>query len=226
MIIGKRKAIRIIAFVILVAVAVCTVLVSIPLIRFIEEPLKFQEWIMSFGIFSPLVYVLVCVLSIMIPLIPGEPLELAAGYAFGSFNGTIICFLAESLGSIIVILLVKRFGRELIEIFFDKERIESFRFLRTSKARTVLFAVIFIMPGTPKDLLCYLAGISDIDMRLLMVITTLGRLPSVITSSLMGGNLSNHDFRGAIIVFAITAVLSLAGILIYQKIHSEHNKKA
>ena len=144
------------------------------LLSFINDPDAFRAWINSFGVFAPLAYVVVTMLQILCPFIPGEPMELIAGYAFGAVKGTLLCILAESLGSIVVLFLVKKFGRKIVEVFFDKEKIDSLGFLKSSKNRIFLYAIAFIVPGTPKDLLCYLAGLTAIDTQILIPIITVG----------------------------------------------------
>ncbi|MBQ1323626.1 MAG: TVP38/TMEM64 family protein, partial [Erysipelotrichaceae bacterium] len=162
------------------------------LLSFINDPDAFRAWINTFGVFAPLAYVVVTMLQILCPFIPGEPMELIAGYAFGAVKGTLLCILAESLGSIVVLFLVKKFGRKIVEVFFDKEKIDSLGFLKSSKNRIFLYAIAFIVPGTPKDLLCYMAALTDIDVKILLPIITLGRLPSIITSTLAGAHLGDQ----------------------------------
>lgn len=217
----KKKTVKIISFIALLLVMGLLVYVSIPLIKFIKNPEEFKKWIDSFGIYSPIAYILITIISIIFPIIPGEPLEMVAGYAFGAIKGTILCLLAECLGSIIVILIVKKFGRRLVEYFFSKEKIDSLKFLQSSSKRINIFAIIFIIPGTPKDLLCYFGGLTDIDLKTLLLIVTVGRFPSIITSTLIGGHLGEQNYLYAIIVFVITAIISLGGIFVYNHIQNK-----
>ena len=84
--------------------------------------------------------------------------------------------------------------------------------------------VIFILPGTPKDLLCYFAGITDIKLWKLILICSLGRIPAIVTSTLGGDALGTKSYILAIIVFASTVAVSLGGALIYKIISKKHNK--
>lgn len=217
----KKKTVKIISFIALLLVMALLVYISIPLIKFIKNPEEFKNWIDSFGIYSPLAYILITIISIIFPIVPGEPLEMVAGYAFGAIKGTILCLLAECLGSVIVVLIVKKFGRKLVEYFFSKEKIDSLKFLQSSSKRINIFAIIFIIPGTPKDLLCYFGGLTDIDLKTLLLIVTVGRFPSIITSTLIGGHLGEQNYLYAIIVFVITAIISLGGIFIYNRIQNK-----
>ncbi|MBR6232316.1 MAG: TVP38/TMEM64 family protein, partial [Erysipelotrichaceae bacterium] len=197
------RYVKISAVLALILFIVFSIYIGKYLLTFINDPEMFRNWIDSFGIYAPLAYCGVTILQILFPLIPGEPMEMIAGYAFGSLQGTLLCILAESLGSILVLLAVKKYGRKIVEIFFEKEKIDSLKFLRSDKHRILLFALIFIVPGTPKDLLCYLAGLTDIETRILIPIITIGRLPSIITSTLAGDHLGDQSYIKAAIYIAI-----------------------
>ena len=193
------------------------------LLSFIHDPELFRSWIESYGFYAPLAYIGITILQILVPLIPGEPMEMIAGYAFGSLKGTILCIIAESLGSIIVLFIVKKYGRKIVEIFFEKEKIDSLSFFKSSRNKILLYALAFIVPGTPKDLLCFLAGLTNIDSKILIPIITLGRLPSIITSTLAGDHLGDQKYLSAAIYIGIAIALSAIGILVYR--HIEHKNK-
>ena len=89
---------------ILIAVIVLSFYVGFYLLRFLRDPEQFRAWIDSFGIYAPLVYLSVTALQIFVPMIPGEPMEMVAGYAFGSLEGTLLCFVGESIAGIIILL--------------------------------------------------------------------------------------------------------------------------
>ena len=192
--------------------------VGIPLIRMAKEPLQFREWVDSKGIWGPVLYMGLVIFQILVAFIPGEPLEIVAGYAFGTLNGTLYCLLAASAGSMIVIVLVRKFGRKLLEIYFDSEKIEKLSFLQTSKRKILIFLILFIVPGTPKDMLCYYGGLTNISLPLIIFICTFCRIPSILTSTVGGDALGTGEYGFAVIVFAVTAVISIAGILIYNKL--------
>ena len=190
--------------------------------RMATDPVYAREWFASHHPYSGLVFCLLTIVQIFAAFLLGEPLELAAGYAFGAVKGTLLCLLAEGIGSVIVLLLVRRFGPSVVRLFFTDEQLDQLKFLHYSPKRLLLFAVIFMMPGTPKDLLCYFAGLTDIDLTKLIIICTLGRIPSVVTSTLGGGAIGDRKYLLAVIVFAVTAALSLAGILFYNQVQEKY----
>ena len=107
-----------------VIIALVCIFIGIPLIKMAGEPMKFREWVDAKGVWGPVIYVALVIFQILIAFIPGEPLEIVAGYVFGTFKGTLLCLAAASIGSIIVLLLVRRFGKVILEIYFDKEKID------------------------------------------------------------------------------------------------------
>ena len=174
----------------LLIMALLGALVGRPLLRFASEPEKFRAWVDSNGLWGRFAYIGMVIVQVVIALIPGEPFEIAAGYAFGAFEGTVLCLIASTLGSMLVFALVRRFGMRLVQIFFSEEKLQSLRFLHASPKRDFLYLLIFMIPGTPKDLLCYFAGLTDVRFPVWLIICSLGRLPAIITSTVGGSALS------------------------------------
>ena len=98
-----------------------------PLIRFVRQPEQFRAWVQGHGLLGQLAFLGMTVLQIVIAIIPGEPLELGAGYAFGFWRGTLLCEIGILLGGLLVFLFVRRFGVKAVEVFFPREKIESLR---------------------------------------------------------------------------------------------------
>lgn len=211
----KRVGIAAIAIAV-IATALIIWLAGVPLVRFASEPEQFRQWVNDSGIWSRFAYMGMVILQVVVAVIPGEPFEIAAGYAFGSVEGTFLCMLAATLGSVCVFLLVRRFGPRLAEVFFSREKLRSIRFLQATPRRDLLFLIIFMLPGTPKDLLCYFAGLTDIRFPVWLLICSLGRIPSIITSTLGGNALGTKNYWGAVLVFVITLLISGGSLLFYE----------
>ena len=221
----QRKYVGIAAIAIaVIATALIIWLAGVPLVRFASEPEKFRQWVDDNGIWSRFAYMGMVILQVVIAVLPGEPFEIAAGYAFGAVEGSLLCIAASTLGSITVFLLVRYFGVPLVEVFFSEEKLHRIKFLKTTTKRDFIFFIIFMIPGTPKDLLCYFAGLTDIRLSLWLLICSLGRLPSIVTSTVGGDALGTSNYWFAAAVFAITLVISLVGLLFYKKICNRHEK--
>ena len=222
----QRKRIALAA---LIAFLVVTVLicwrVGMPMVRLASDPEGFRQWLEQRRLGGLLVYSAMVFFQVLFAIIPGEPLEIAGGYAFGAVWGTIACLAAATLGSLLVFGLVRRFGTRLVELFFPEEKLRSIRFLQSSPKGNLLFLIIFMIPGTPKDLLCYFAGLTEIKFPVFLLVASLGRIPSVITSTIGGDALGTKSYLFAGVVFALTLLISAGGLLCYQKICKRHEQK-
>ena len=220
----KKKVIGIICILIVIVFSVAIfVFIGKPLIEFVSKPQEFRNWVDNFGIWGRLIFIGMIVLQVVIAIIPGEPFEIAAGYAFGSIEGTLLCLIGIVIGSIIIFLAVKKFGIMLVKIFFSKKKIDSLKFIINSSKMNLLFFALMIIPGTPKDLLSYFAGLTKIKLSNWILITAVARIPSVITSSIGGSMLGEQKIILAIVTFGITLLLSIAGLIIYNKIQKKNN---
>lgn len=216
----NKKKTRLHVIIGIIIVIVLTFIFSIPFIKHIDDSQKIRDLISSFGALAPLAFILVSMIQILIPFIPGEPFELLAGYIFGTFYGSVLCLISGSIASIIIIILVKKYEERILHFFFKKDEINKVKFLKSKKS-FILYSIIFIMPGTPKDLLCYLGGLSKYDLMPLLIVVTIGRIPSIITSTIPADALGDKKYTFAIISYCIAIIICLAGYVIYNRVVSK-----
>ena len=157
-------------------------------------------------------------------VLPGEPLEIAAGYAFGCWEGTLLCLVGISSASLLIFLFVRRFGMRAVRVFFSEEQIASVHFLHDRRRLTLLTLILFLIPGTPKDVLTYVVGLTPMRLPTWVLITTVARIPSVITSTIGGDALSMGHYGFAAAVFGVTLALCGLGILVYRRINGAGRK--
>lgn len=218
----KRKIFTILSIIVLIVVfALITILKCNWLGSFSKE--GFREYINSFGVLGWLVLLLLQILQVFVALIPGELLESAAGYAFGPIIGTIICYLGVAIGSAIIFFLTRRFGVKLVEIFVSRERINELRFINTDQKRNNLIFLVFFIPGTPKDLITYFVGLTDIKFTTFLALSLIARIPSVLSSTFGGYLIGEGTYSGALLLYGVTGALSLAGLLIYNNYVKKRN---
>lgn len=183
----------------------------------------FRDYIQSFGVLGWLVLLGIQVLQVFIALIPGELVESAAGFAFGPLVGTLICYLGIAIATVSVFLLTRKIGIKLVEVFVSREKINQLRFLNTEAKRNTLFFLLFFIPGTPKDLFSYLAGLTDIKLGTFLAISLVARIPSVLSSTFGGHMLGEGKYTGAILLYGITGLVSVLGMLLYRQILRKKN---
>ena len=196
-----------------------------PMLSLASEPEKFRLWVSKSGIWGEVGYVGMLVFQIVFAVIPGEPFEIVAGYAFGAVKGTILCIIGTTLGSVVAFILVRTFGKRIVEVFFSLDKINELKFLKNSKKRDALSFFLFLMPGTPKDLLIYFLGLTKIDFVMFLMMVSVGRIPSIVTSTVGGNALGRQNYILAVITFLVTIVISIIGYVVYQKVSTVHNKK-
>lgn len=184
-----------------------------------------REWVAEHPILGALTMVAVTAVQVVIALIPGELVEVAAGYIFGAWLGALLCLAGMALGSVVAILLARRFGRRLVASLYSEEKLEALPILNDPKKRNAMTALLFLIPGTPKDLITYLLGLTKISIPHYLALTLLCRFPSVIMSTLSGDALGDDRLIKALWFFLITGIVSAAGYLCYQIIQKRHRKK-
>lgn len=180
------------------------------LASFSQEGLR--DYIQSFGAAAWLVFLALQILQVFVALIPGELIESVAGFAFGPVLGTLLCYAGVAIASSLVFLLTRKFGVRLVEVFVSREKINQLRFLNTEKKRDILIFLAFFIPGTPKDLLTYFVGLTEIKLSAFLAISLTARIPSVITSTFGGHLVGEGEYVMAVVVYAVTALVSLLGM--------------
>lgn len=193
---------------------------------FEADPRLFRQWIDSFGIFGPVAFVGMVVLQVVFAIVPGEPFEIGAGYAFGIIDGVLLSVLGFVIGSIIIFIMVRRFGEGIVEVFFSQKKTEKIKaMLENKNSRKVLF-VLFLIPGTPKDLITYVIALTPASFSDMIFLVSVARLPSLVTSVVAGDAIGEERMITAAIVFAVTAVISMTGAFIYRKVSERKFNKS
>ncbi|MDE7219803.1 MAG: VTT domain-containing protein [Oscillospiraceae bacterium] len=189
-----------------------------PLIQFVQEPERFRAWVDDQGILAPIAFLGMLILQIVVAVIPGEPLEIAAGYAFGAVEGTLLCLFGAFLGRVAVFLLVRKLGTKAVEVFFPLDKLNELKFLQNKRRLTLWVFFLFFLPGTPKDVLCYIVGLTDLPLRSWLIISAIAPFPSIVTSTIGGDALGMGDYGFALLVFIVTIIISGLGLLAYRLI--------
>lgn len=197
-----------------------------PMTELVRNTQLLEAWLDSLGWTSRLAYAGMVCFQVIVAIIPGEPLELAAGYAFGALEGTLVCLAGIFVGSIIVFSLVRLFGVRLVRLFFSVEKIQSMRLLNDPKRLFILASILMLLPGTPKDLLTYCVGLTKMPLLSWLLICSVGRIPSVITSALCGNAVRDGNYLFAAAVFLATALLCAAGLALFARLRAHHDTKS
>ena len=193
-----------------------------PMGKLFEDPERFREWVRGMGFGGKLAFMGMIAVQIIVAIIPGEPLEIAAGYAFGAWEGTLLCMLGAGVGGMVVFALARKLGTRAVEAFVSREKIESLGFVRDARRLTLWMWILFLIPGTPKDALTYVAGLTQMRLRTWALITTVARIPSIVTSTIGGSALGEGELGIAAAVLGATAAAAVAGVVIWKKVSARH----
>lgn len=179
--------------------------------------------IKNHGIEGAFLFICLFIIQILCAFIPGEPFEIAAGTIYGPWLGLALCLISIFLGTVIIYYGVKLMGVKSID---NNPKFQKFKFLKDPAKAYDLIFILFLIPGTPKDFLTFCGPFLPISPMRFIAASVLGRVPSIITSTLAGNSLMERNYKMMAIYFAISAVMAAIGIYINKKIEKHHAKKA
>ena len=207
----------------LISVIICilTLLGIFATYYYFENPQMFRDFVEQHYIFGILIMFFMFVIQVVLALIPGGLLEVACGYAFGSLVGSIIAVAGIMTGSALTIILVRQFGKRFAELFYPKEKLENIKILNNKKKRNALVFFVFLIPGTPKDLLTYVVGLTDMSIPMYLLLTGIARTPAIVISTVGGDSFGLEKYWQGLLFLIGLAILSGIGVLIYRKIHKK-----
>lgn len=156
---------------------------------------------------SALVLMGLQILQVIICVVPGQPIQIAASYLFGVFRGYLISITGAVIGATIAFYLAKLLGKDALELFFDKDKIEDYQRKLNSGRGLLAVLIIYLIPGLPKDLVGYVAGISDMNIRSFLIVSTIGRTPPMLGSLLFGHFASSRNYTAIAVLAAITLII-------------------
>lgn len=190
----------------------------------LEGQVAFKEKVESSGMFGMLTLFGLQVAQIFLIVVPGEPLEILAGMCYGAWWGAGFIMFSACIISTVIFGLVRKFGRNFVCNFCEEEKvlkIENSKLFQNPKKIERIMLILFLIPGTPKDLLVYVAGLLPIRPIRFIVISTFARFPSVISSTLAGANLAIGDWKMGIILYALVLILVAIIVIVMNRLDKE-----
>ena len=158
--------------------------------------------------------VLIQMLQVIVCILPGQPIQFAASYMFGVFGGLMLSLAGAVIGVVISFFTAKVLGRDAVHMIFGEERVSDYqRKLNSGKGLTIAF-LIYLIPGIPKDLVSYVAGISEMRFLPFLLVATVGRIPGMAGSLLFGYFFREKNYIG---VAAVCIVMGLMLLTVFIK---------
>lgn len=220
---NKLKIFKIILTIMLLVLIIGIIIYLFPVMKnlsSIEGQVEFKQKVEDSGILGMLSLFGLQVAQIFLIIVPGEPIEILAGMCYGSLWGTVFIMISAFIISTTIFLLVRKFGKKFVYSFCSEEKvkkIENSKLFNNPKKIEMIMLILFLIPGTPKDLLVYIAGLLPIKPLKFILISSIARFPSVISSTLAGENLAVGDWKMSIILYAIVFILVAIIVFIINK---------
>ena len=149
------------------------------------------------------------IIQVVVCFLPGQPVQFAASYMFGVVKGFALSITGAVIGTVISFYLAKLLGNDAVNLFFGKEKVRDYKKKLDSGRGLLLAFLIYLIPGIPKDLVSYAAGISDMRFRPFLLVATVGRMPGMLGSLMLGHFFGRQDYRAMIIIAVVVAVILL-----------------
>ena len=226
----KKKKRKALIYILLVTGLFTLLTISVfPYLKHLAEPAyqrEIQHWVDKAGIWGVIILLLIQMLQIVIAFIPGEPIEVLSGALYGALGGLFLCLAGCVLASTVIFTLSRRFGKRFLFSIFGKEKMESFNWLHDHTKMEVAAFLLFFIPGTPKDMLTYVFGITGMELRRFICISSVARIPSILTSTIMGSTMRRGEWLLSAAVFVITGIIGIAGILYKDRLIAHFRKKS
>lgn len=219
----KVKAFKFSLFIIVVIILILLTIHLFPIMRdlsTIEGQIEFKNRVSNMGAMGYLVLFGLQFAQMFLAILPGEPIEVLAGMYYGTVGGLIFIFVSVFIISTIIFFAVKKYGRKFVYSFCSKERIEKIensKLFHNQKKIEWIMLIMFLMPGTPKDLLIYIAGLLPVKPLRFILISTFARFPSVISSTFVGSSLLKENWKFSILIYVVTFIIVAIIIFIINK---------
>ena len=172
------------------------------------SPEKIRDNLLEFGIYAPLILILVQFILAIISIFPSTLFSIAGGYLFGLFYGTLYSIIGALLGSLVVFLVAKKFGRNFAEKLVDKRELHHFDLFFKKKGKLV-FIFADYMSIFPRDTISLCAGLTKINKLDFMIISLIGFIPRMIILNYFGSQLSKNIYDFKIIIILAILVISV-----------------
>ncbi len=167
---------------------------------------------------SMLIYLGLQILQIVICILPGQAMQLAAGYLFHFWIGFILTMAGAFLGTILTYYLARILGHDAMHMIFGEEKInDSLNKINSRKGVAIVF-LIYLIPGVPKDLCTYAAGLSEMKLKPFLLLSMVGRAPGMIGSLMIGQQVNTGGYASAAVIAGCICVMFILGLIFRRRV--------
>jgi len=179
---------------------------------------QLKALIRSYGAYSPVPYIVLQTMQVVIAPIPGGAVEFIGGYLFGAKAGFLYSMIGLLIGSSVAFSLARIFEKLAVEKFVPLETRKKFDYLIGHEGLILSF-LLFLIPGFPKDALCYILGLTPMHFGIFLFISIVGRVPGTLMACLQGAKAFDHQYRALLILTGISTLVILIFFIYHEEIH-------
>lgn len=203
------------------------IVIGIPLYVLFEHPEwidqvnsleKAEIYLASYQNQSYLFYLGIQIIQIVISVIPGQFMNMAAGWVFAFPIALILSIVGAAIGTFLTYGMAKLLGRKAMKILISPDNYNNFLKRLNSKRAYVTVFILYLVPGLPKDILGYIAGISNVKFLPFLFISLIGRLPALAVSIMVGSMLHKESYIGVVVISLMMVAISILGLINRKKV--------
>ena len=215
----KVKVFKFLIFILFLIVVAFFTIKMLPIFKNLSTEagrIEFQNQIENLGVQGVFILLGLIFIQMFVAFLPGEPIEILAGMSYGAIGGLLVMYLGVFISTTFIFLLVKKFGKDFIYTFIEKEKIEKLEkteLFNNAKKLEMLLFIVFFIPGIPKDIVVFVGGLLPISTIDFLLIATFARFPSIISSTMAGANLVHSNWLMVVFIYVIT--FSISGVLLF-----------
>ena len=215
----KYKTLRIVVLIIAILLLIALTIYLFPMAKklFDEQGREtFKQEIQSSGFTGMLILLGLQAVQILLPILPGEPIEILAGMCYGPIGGLIFLLISVLLITALIFFTVRKLGRSFVYGVCSEEKIkklENSKLFKNPKKIEYIMLILFLIPGTPKDLLVYIGGLLPIKPLRFIAISTFARIPSLVSSTMAGSSIVKGNVWMGILLYLLTFLI--VGIIVF-----------
>ncbi len=184
---------------------------------------RLAEFIKSYGSFSPVIFIALQIFQVLFAPIPGEVTGFIGGFIYGNFFGVLYSTIGLGVGSWLAFIFARWAGQPLVERIVSYKTVQRYDYLMAHQGTWIAF-LLFLIPGFPKDYLCYILGLGHMDLKTFLIISTAGRFLGTVILTIQGHLVreKNYWLLGMVIGGSLLAVL--IAYLIREKLETYFKK--
>jgi uncharacterized membrane protein YdjX (TVP38/TMEM64 family) len=178
---------------------------------------RVKDFLDSLGPLSFVGFILIQTFQVVAAPVPGEVTGFIGGFLYGKGLGLFLSTIGLTLGSWLAFMVSRTFGRPFIDKVVKKETLDKYDYLLHHKGAFLIF-LLFLIPGTPKDLLCYILGLGHLSIREFLIISTTGRFAGTVLLTFGGSYIRHHQYYRFSILLTITIVIIFISMVYKDKL--------